>query len=97
MHNVSLWGIFAILVLIINVATFLVYGIDKRRARRHKWRIPESVLLALAALGGGLGAFTGMRVFHHKTNHKKFIYLVPTLMIAQVALILWALTTIDFV
>lgn len=96
MHNVSLWGVFAILVLIINVAAFLVYGIDKRRARRHKWRIPESVLLALAALGGGLGAFAGMRTFHHKTNHKKFIYLVPTLMIAQVALILWALTTIDF-
>lgn len=97
MHNVSLWGVFAILALIINVATFLVYGLDKYKDRHHKWRIPESVLLALAALGGGLGAFTGMQVFHHKTNHKKFIYLVPTLMIAQVALILWALTTIDFV
>lgn len=70
----------------INVIAFLVYGIDKLKAKRGKWRIPESTLLLLAAIGGSLGAWLGMKVWHHKTMHKKFQYGVPLLLILQLAL-----------
>ena len=70
----------------INVIAFLVYGVDKLKAKRGKWRIPESTLLLLAAIGGSLGAWLGMKVWHHKTMHKKFQYGVPLLLILQLAL-----------
>lgn len=70
----------------INVIAFLVYGIDKLKAKRGKWRIPESTLLLLAAIGGSIGAWLGMKVWHHKTMHKKFQYGVPLLLILQLAL-----------
>lgn len=70
----------------INVIAFLVYGIDKLKAKRGKWRIPESTLLQLAAIGGSIGAWLGMKVWHHKTMHKKFQYGVPLLLILQLAL-----------
>ena len=76
---------FAYLVLV-NAVTFLVYGIDKLKAKRGKWRIPESTLLLLAAIGGSLGAWFGMKVWHHKTMHKKFQYGVPLLLFLQLAL-----------
>lgn len=63
--------------LLFNVATFAIYGIDKMKARKGKWRIPEATLLLLAFLGGSIGAFAGMEVFHHKTHHRKFTILVP--------------------
>ena len=88
--------IFALVYIIVNLVAFCAYGLDKYKARHHKHRIPEAVLLTLAAIGGGIGAYAGMRAFHHKTNHRKFLYLVPALMVAQVALILWALLAIDF-
>lgn len=70
----------------INVIAFIVYGIDKLKAKRGKWRIPESTLLLLAAIGGSIGAWLGMKVWHHKTMHKKFQYGVPLLLILQLAL-----------
>ena len=70
----------------INVIAFIVYGIDKLKAKRGKWRIPESTLLLLAAIGGSVGAWLGMKVWHHKTMHKKFQYGVPLLLILQLAL-----------
>ena len=73
----------------INVVTFFVYGIDKWKAKHSKWRINETQLLALAVLGGSVGAWFGMKVFHHKTLHKKFRYGVPLILIAQVALVIW--------
>ena len=60
-----------------NLLTFVTYGIDKYKARHNKWRIPEATLLLLAALGGSIGALLAMRVFRHKTLHRKFRYGVP--------------------
>ena len=75
---------FLIYLLAMNVLTFFVYGIDKLKARKHWWRIPEATLLLLAALGGSLGAWMGMRLWHHKTLHKKFSYGVPAIIALQI-------------
>ncbi len=85
--NVGL--IVSIVVLLMNLIAFAAYGIDKRKARMDKWRIPELTLLLLAFLGGSIGALLGMRVFHHKTKHWKFKILVPLFLILQVALAVW--------
>ena len=74
---------------IITVVTFFAYGIDKWKAQHKRWRIPESVLLGLAAIGGSVGAWLGMQVWRHKTQHKKFQYGVPAIFVAQVALVVW--------
>lgn len=78
--------ILTIYLIAINIATFFVYGIDKWKAKRSKWRIPESTLLTLAVLGGSIGAFIGMRTWHHKTMHNKFKYGVPLIINLQVVL-----------
>lgn len=70
----------------INVVTFFIYGVDKWKAIRRKWRISEATLLMLAAIGGSIGAWLGMNVWNHKTKHKKFLYGVPVILIAQIAL-----------
>ncbi len=77
----------------LNLATFIVYGIDKRKAKKDKWRIPEFTLLLLAVLGGSLGAWAGMKAFHHKTLHKKFRYGVPAIIILQAALVVYLLVS----
>ena len=71
----------------INVVTFLVYGIDKWKAKQGSWRISEATLLILAVFGGSIGALLGMKVWHHKTMHKKFKYGLPLILLAQIALI----------
>ena len=73
----------------INLVTFLVYGIDKLRAKRGAWRIPEKTLFLLPLLGGSVGAIAGMKVFHHKTKHWYFKYGLPLILLAQVALVVW--------
>ena len=73
----------------INAVTFLVYGIDKLRAKRGAWRIPEKTLFLLSLLGGSVGAIAGMKVFHHKTKHWYFKYGLPLILLAQVALVVW--------
>ena len=70
----------------INVVTFVVYGIDKWKAKHSKMRIREAALLMLAVLGGSVGALLGMRIWHHKTMHKKFKYGLPLILLAQIAL-----------
>ena len=70
----------------INAVTFIVYGIDKYKAMKAKWRIPETTLLLLAVLGGSIGAWMGMKVWHHKTMHKKFKYGIPAILLIQIAL-----------
>ena len=72
--------------LAINAVTFIVYGIDKYKAKKAKWRISEATLLLLAVLGGSIGAWMGMKVWHHKTMHKKFKYGIPAILLIQIAL-----------
>ena len=71
--------------LAVNVLTFIVYGVDKWKARRGHWRVPEATLMGLAALGGSVGAWLAMQLFRHKTQKKKFRYGVPALFVLQVA------------
>ena len=73
--------------LAVNIATFLLYGIDKYKAKKSKWRISEATLLTMAAIGGSIGAWAGMRLWHHKTMHKKFKDGIPLIIILQVALV----------
>ena len=68
-----------------NLAAFALFAVDKRRAQRKMWRIPESALLWAAALGGSLGALLGMHLLHHKTKHPKFYILIPTLFLLHAA------------
>lgn len=72
--------------LAVNLLTFIIYGIDKYKARHNHWRVREASLLLLAALGGSIGALLAMKVFHHKTQHRKFRYGVPAVLIIQLAI-----------
>ena len=85
--DISIKSILLLFLLAINLLTFLLYGIDKWKAKRARWRIPESVLLGMAAFGGSVGALLGMRVWHHKTQHKKFRYGVPAILVAQIVVL----------
>ena len=76
---------------IINILTFILYGIDKLKAKKSKWRIPESTLIGIAIIGGSIGAWLGMKVWHHKTLHKKFKYGIPFIIVAQIALCFYLL------
>ena len=73
--------------IVLNIVTFLVYGIDKWKAKQGSWRISEATLLILAVIGGSIGALLGMKVWHHKTMHKKFKYGLPLILLVQIALI----------
>ena len=80
--------------LAVNLVTFLLYGIDKYKAKKGKWRISEATLLTMAAIGGSIGAWAGMRLWHHKTMHKKFKYGIPLIIIMQIALVAYLHTII---
>ena len=75
--------------LILNVITFILYGIDKYKAKKAKWRISEATLLAMAFIGGSIGAWMGMKLWRHKTLHKKFTIGVPFIFFLQVALVVY--------
>ena len=81
--------------LAVNIVTFLLYGIDKYKAKKGKWRISEATLLTMAAIGGSIGAWAGMRLWHHKTMHKKFKYGIPIIIILQVTIAVYLQTNID--
>ena len=70
----------------VNLLAFVLYGVDKLKAKKGAWRIPEATLLLVAFLGGSLGALLGMEVFRHKTKHAKFRILVPLFLILHIAL-----------
>ena len=73
--------------IVINIVSFLVYGVDKWKTKQGSWRISEATLLILAVIGGSIGALLGMKIWHHKTMHKKFKYGLPLILLAQIALI----------
>jgi uncharacterized membrane protein YsdA (DUF1294 family) len=72
--------------LLMNLIAFSSMGIDKHKARKNKWRIPEARLFLWALLGGSLGSVVGMRVFHHKTKHWYFKFGMPLILIVQIGL-----------
>lgn len=74
---------------LINLAAFLLMGIDKSRARRELWRIPEKVLFGSALLGGSVGAIAGMFFFRHKTRHLSFRLGFPVILLLQIVLYIW--------
>ena len=78
------------LYLLVNIIVFHLYGIDKRKAVHHKWRIPEKALM-LSAVFGVLGALTGMYVFHHKTQKPLFYIGVPVILVLEMLLIVLTL------
>ncbi|MBR2102030.1 MAG: DUF1294 domain-containing protein [Prevotella sp.] len=82
----SFQKVLIIYLVVINVITFIVYGLDKWKARHFQWRISEAMLLGLAVIGGSIGALSGMQVWRHKTKHKKFKYGVPLILLAQIFL-----------
>ena len=84
MHQYSMYYLFAI-----NIVSFFLYGIDKYKAKKNKWRISEATLLMIAVIGGSIGAWVGMRLWHHKTMHKKFKYGIPVIIIMQIALVVY--------
>lgn len=87
----SPWGLLAIWLVLINLVTFCVFGVDKWKAKRKEKketvrRVPEKTLLLLSALGGSVGALLAMRVFHHKTLHRAFKFGVPLILILQIVI-----------
>lgn len=79
----------AVYLLVMNLIGFSLMGADKRRARRHAWRIPEKTLFLAAILGGSLGAWAGMYVFHHKTKHWYFVVGIPLILAGQMIAVVW--------
>ena len=73
--------------ILINALGFLLMLIDKRKAQKNRWRIPEKTLFACALLGGSLGTTLGMSTFRHKTKHWYFKYGMPLILVVQVVLI----------
>ena len=87
----SPWGLLWAWLAVINLITFLIFGLDKWKAKRKMRneavrRVPEKTLFLLAVLGGSVGALLGMRVFHHKTLHRSFRFGIPAILAAQLLL-----------
>lgn len=90
MKGIPLHGVLAYFITV-NVLGLVLFGIDKWKAKHDKWRISEATLLSVTAIGGSIGAWVGMKVWHHKTMHKKFKYGIPLVMVLQFALLLFTL------
>lgn len=72
----------------VNLLGFLSMGIDKKRAKNHEWRISEAVLFFFAIIGGSIGSLLGMKLFRHKTKHKKFTIGIPIILVLQIGVII---------
>ena len=72
---------------VVNVVGFILPAVDKRRAKKDRWRIRESTLFLVSILGGSVAMYISMRLFHHKTKHKRFMIGIPVIIVLQAALI----------
>ena len=79
------WKILIIYLLLANIVAFALMAIDKRKAKKNKWRIKEKTLFLSAAVGGSIGAMYGMHMFRHKTQHKSFLVFIPLILLLQIA------------
>ena len=79
-----LYQILHVYLLLINAIGFLLMLVDKIKAKRNLWRIPEATLIAVAAIGGSIGAIAGMNLFRHKTKHAKFYIGLPVILALQI-------------
>lgn len=79
----------SILIILMSVVGFASMGMDKAKAKKKQWRIPEKVLIMIAFLGGGVGSFLGMRYFRHKTKHVKFTILLPIACVLYLAMFVY--------
>ena len=82
-----LYQILLVYLLLINAAGFLLMLVDKYKAKRNLWRIPEATLMGVAAVGGSIGAIAGMNLFRHKTKHPKFYIGLPVILALQIVLV----------
>ena len=82
-----LYQILLVYLLLINAAGFLLMLVDKYKAKRNLWRIPESTLMGVAVIGGSIGAIAGMNLFRHKTKHAKFYIGLPVILALQIVLV----------
>ena len=80
-------AVLIIYILLINIIAFVTYGLDKRKAAKNRYRIPEATLFALAIAGGSIGALTGMYTFRHKTKKWYFKFGIPLILILQIGLV----------
>ena len=80
-----------IYLLIVNAAGFLLMLVDKFKAKKNLWRIPESTLMGAALIGGSIGCLAGMYTVRHKTKHIKFVVGIPLILVAQIGLVIWLL------
>jgi uncharacterized membrane protein YsdA (DUF1294 family) len=82
---------FLIYLLIINAVGFVLMLVDKFKAKKKLWRIPEATLMTVAAIGGSIGSLLGMYTFRHKTKHIKFTLGIPAILAVQIAVVWWLL------
>jgi len=81
--------VFEIYLILINIITFVVFGVDKYKAIKKKFRVPEKTLFLLAAVGGSVGALAGMYSFRHKTAKRKFQVGIPAILVIQIMLLMY--------
>ena len=80
----DIWLIILIYLAAVNLFGLIIMGVDKTRAKRRKWRIPEATLFLVAAIGGSIGSIAGMYIFRHKTKHLYFVIGMPVILLIQI-------------
>ena len=83
-----LFKILLVYLLLVNAAGFLLMLVDKIKAKKNLWRIPEATLIGVAAIGGSIGAIAGMNLFRHKTKHAKFYIGLPVILALQIVAVI---------